>query len=208
MASKVRFSIVSRSPAVRAGLEALLKAEERLQLVRAAAGWAGIEAGDLTADVVVVDLSAPEDIDDLVEQAESDLELRPVVLGPTVEDARLALAFADRPWGYLARNASADEIASAAQAVAAGLVVMRVGLSVTSSPALQEEKTSDGLLSGRELEVLQLIAVGLPNKTIAIRLGISEHTAKFHVAAVLSKLGAVSRAEAVSLGIRKGLLAV
>jgi DNA-binding NarL/FixJ family response regulator len=59
-------------------------------------------------------------------------------------------------------------------------------------------------LSGREREVLQLIAEGLPNKQIALRLGISPHTAKFHVAGVLQKLGAASRTEAVSTGLRRG----
>ena len=61
-------------------------------------------------------------------------------------------------------------------------------------------------LTPREKEVLQFIALGLANKTIAGRLGISEHTVKFHVASLLSKLGAASRTEAVLLGARRGLV--
>ncbi|MCC6386326.1 MAG: response regulator transcription factor [Dehalococcoidia bacterium] len=61
-------------------------------------------------------------------------------------------------------------------------------------------------LTAREREVLTLMAAGLPNKTIALRLGISEHTAKFHVGTVLAKLGAASRTEAVMTAARRGLL--
>jgi DNA-binding NarL/FixJ family response regulator len=61
-------------------------------------------------------------------------------------------------------------------------------------------------LTERELEVLPLLALGLPNKAVAQRLGISEHTVKFHVGAILSKLGAASRTEAVMIAARRGLL--
>ncbi len=61
-------------------------------------------------------------------------------------------------------------------------------------------------LTPREIEVLQLVAEGLPNKQIALRLGISEHTVKFHVDAILGKLGAHSRTEAVTRAARLGLL--
>jgi len=61
-------------------------------------------------------------------------------------------------------------------------------------------------LTPRESEVLQMLANGLANKEIAARLSISEHTVKFHVASILGKLGAGSRTEAVSLGIRRGIV--
>ena len=61
-------------------------------------------------------------------------------------------------------------------------------------------------LTPRERDVLQLMAEGLPNKLIAARLSISEHTAKFHVSAIMTKLGAASRTEAVTIGARRGLL--
>jgi DNA-binding NarL/FixJ family response regulator len=61
-------------------------------------------------------------------------------------------------------------------------------------------------LTPRELEVLGLLAEGLPNKAIGLRLGISEHTVKFHVNAVLGKLGAQSRTEAVVRATRLGLI--
>jgi len=61
-------------------------------------------------------------------------------------------------------------------------------------------------LTKREREVLQMLGSGLGNKEIAARLAISDHTAKFHVASILGKLGASTRAEAVAIGIRRGLL--
>jgi DNA-binding CsgD family transcriptional regulator len=61
-------------------------------------------------------------------------------------------------------------------------------------------------LTAREAEVLGLLSQGLPNKQIALRLQISEHTVKFHIAAIFAKLGAASRTEAVSIGARQGLI--
>lgn len=67
-------------------------------------------------------------------------------------------------------------------------------------------RASDDPLTPREREVLHLLAAGLGNKEIAGRLAISDHTAKFHVSQILAKLNAVSRAEAVSIAMRRGLV--
>jgi DNA-binding NarL/FixJ family response regulator len=110
----------------------------------------------------------------------------------------------------LLKDAGADEILAALRAVTQGLVVLDPAiarLTTLRQPALTP--TSAGLdeaLTDRETEVLQLLSLGLPNKTIATRLGISEHTAKFHVGSILAKLGAASRTEAVTLAARRGLL--
>ena len=61
-------------------------------------------------------------------------------------------------------------------------------------------------LTGREIEVLRLLAEGLGNKEVASRLGISDHTVKFHISSILAKLGAGRRTEAVTIGIRMGLI--
>src|ERR1700674_681358 len=79
------------------------------------------------------------------------------------------------------------------------------GLPAGSAPTRALDELAESL-TRRELEVLQMLAAGLSNKEIAARLSISEHTVKFHVASILGKLGAGSRTEAVSLGIRRGLV--
>ena len=100
---------------------------------------------------------------------------------------RLAAALADVPGVRVALHGEAADVAL----VAAG----------TTVPA-----DADAALTRREFEVLALMAEGASNKAIARRLGISVHTAKFHVAAILGKLGAATRTEAVALGIRRGLV--
>jgi len=120
-----------------------------------------------------------------------------------------------RPAGVravLPRNSSATEIIAAIEAVAAGLFVFHPA-DVDSVPAARprEPESATALvepLTPREIEVLRLLAEGFPNKEIAARLNISEHTAKFHVASIMGKLGATSRTEAVTLGIRHGLVMI
>ena len=117
-------------------------------------------------------------------------------------------------FGALLRDATPDEIIPAIIAVASGLITLDRRLASDlfaisqriATPAAERPSTSEEPLTARELEVLQLMAQGLPNKTIAARLRISEHTAKFHVSAIMMKLGAASRTEAVTRGARLGLL--
>ena len=118
-------------------------------------------------------------------------------------------------FGLLRRDAAVEEVIVALTAVAGGVIVLdrRLGsaLATSTEPAFAaaaSERTIGGgeALTPRELEVLQLVAQGLPNKTIASRLHVSEHTAKFHVSSIMLKLGAASRTEAVTLAARKGLL--
>jgi DNA-binding NarL/FixJ family response regulator len=99
--------------------------------------------------------------------------------------------------GVLPPHASEVQIAAALHAAAADLIVM--------APEGTVAQPTSGL-TARETEVLRMIAEGLANKEIAWRLGISEHTVKFHVSALLGKLGAGTRAEAIGLGIRQGAI--
>lgn len=112
----------------------------------------------------------------------------------------------------LAREAAgAVEIAAAMAAARAGLLVMSPSIAASFLPELSSEENAGAQamaepLSGRELEVLDLMAAGLANKIIAYRLGISEHTVKAHVSSIFAKLGAGSRTEAVSQAVRRGLV--
>jgi DNA-binding NarL/FixJ family response regulator len=104
----------------------------------------------------------------------------------------------------LSRNASAPQIRAATMAVAAGLQIAR-----TNSSAAAENETELAFvepLTDRELRVLNLLAEGLSNPQIARLLSISRNTVKFHVSSIISKLGATSRTEAVTIGVKRGLI--
>jgi DNA-binding NarL/FixJ family response regulator len=109
--------------------------------------------------------------------------------------------------GVLFRDADADRLVASLQAVGAGLAVLDTELAMSLlPPAVLDSAPRDRVLTLREQEVLQLLAEGLPNKSIADRLRISDHTVKFHVNAIMSKLGAQSRTDAVVRATRQGLL--
>jgi len=137
----------------------------------------------------------------------------PAVIMADTPDIVLTLAQSGLPcWAAICKNADGDEIIHAVHTVNTGLIVVEQSLllpllrnhikprSLSHSRDLFPEEH----LTPREQEVLQLMAEGLPNKTIAARLKVSLHTAKFHVASILAKLGASSRTEAVTLGARRG----
>ena len=104
----------------------------------------------------------------------------------------------------LSRNASAPQIRAAAMAVAVGLRIARTN---DSAPVENEaELAFVEPLTDRELRVLNLVADGLSNPEIARVLSISRNTVKFHVSSIISKLGATSRTEAVTIGVKRGLI--
>jgi len=113
----------------------------------------------------------------------------------------------------LPRHASSEEIVAAIEAVAAGLVVLHPeAMTSLRSASLARPgavaAVADQRLTAREIEILGLIAEGLGNKAIAARLRISDHTVKFHIASIFAKLSAGSRTEAVTIGVRQGLIMI
>src|SRR5262245_57757556 len=207
-----RLAVVSPYPALRAGLRSLLVGEG-LDVVAEAADPAELlhPLGDL--DVAVLDVGADE-LDALLELLPDAPTLRPVVLGPVAGAERLPARLEGRAWGYLPREAGPDVLAQAARTVAAGLLAvdpaLAAGLLAVPTPTRGADPAAAPLeeLTPREREVLALMAEGLANKQIAQRLRISEHTVKFHVAAILAKLGAASRTEAGYVAARRGLIAL
>jgi DNA-binding CsgD family transcriptional regulator len=109
--------------------------------------------------------------------------------------------------GVLPASASIAQIAAAAAAVAEGLHV-RLPASPDRSGFAPPEPAGRPLLTPREVEVLALVGEGMSNKSIARRLNISAHTVKYHLEAVFTKLAVRSRAEAVTRGLRHGLIVV
>jgi len=109
-----------------------------------------------------------------------------------------------RAWGILPTDSSAEELSAAVHALSQGLVVGTSALLFES----ESEPLVRGPLTDRESEVLGLLAQGLANKQIAVALGISEHTVKFHVSSIYTKLNVTNRTEAVREGLRGGWLAL
>ena len=203
-----RVLVVAGDSLARAGLAALLAGQPGWAIAGQIAGDADVsDALDAyRPDVVVWDLGwDPVAALELLADLEGD---RAPVVALLPDQTYAAEARAAGARGLLLRDVEAASLAAALAAVVQGLVVHDQELSSGSAPGRERElPTSPAAdLTPRELEVLQHLAEGLPNKAIAGRLSISEHTVKFHVNAIMSKLGAQSRTEAVTLATRLGLI--
>jgi two-component system, NarL family, nitrate/nitrite response regulator NarL len=211
--SPVRVLIVADDPLARAGLVMLLADLPELLIVGRVSGSDDLKVALDThqPDVVLWDMGWKPEVA-LSRFAEGPGIVLVVALLNDEADAAQAWAAGAR--GLLSRNAAPGRIASALVAVAQSLVVLDpdYGTLLAAQPARapgqfpSDESPLVEELTPRELEVLRLLAEGLPNKTIAQRLDISEHTVKFHVNAVLGKLGVGSRTEAVVRATRLGLI--
>jgi len=194
----IRAIVVTSSALLRAGLESLAEIAGVAPSIEEAAAL----AGELNPDLIIVEWEH-EDARELLELAAEAAPILALVPDPHPPWMNDALRAGVR--GIVPRDASTAEISAAIEAAAAGLVVLdpqalETAALRTAAPAESES------LSPRETEVLRLIADGSSNKNIAWRLNISEHTVKFHVNSILSKMNAGSRTEAVMLGLRRGLI--
>lgn len=204
--TEMRVLIVGDNPLVRAGLAALLADQPAVDVVGQVAAS---ELSDLLdafrADVVawVVGWDVDSALSSLTDLGDSGL---PVLLLLN-DEARAVDALAAGARGLLLQDADADAVLAALTALGQGLVVLHPALTANLPTAAPPDPLPPpDLLTPRELEVLNLLAEGLPNKLIANQLSISEHTVKFHVNAVMSKLGVQSRTEAVVRATRLGLI--
>lgn len=206
--------VVAADNIVRAGLFALVNASPELTVVGSSVDVDTLAAlvEELQPDVVLLELGLYDALSELLSLGAITQQVSAIVILTddlqtdwTSEALRLGVR------AVLPRSsAKAEEIVAAILATAAGLVVLHSDavdslLSVAPS-AVRELPTSLMALTPREIEVLGMIAEGLGNKTIAKRLGISEHTVKFHISSIFTKLNAKSRTEAVTLGARQGLI--
>lgn len=209
--------VAAPSTVVRAGLEALINASQSLALVGSAADETtlGQQVEELQPDVVLMEFEhhADEPVSAFLAHSEESYTPALVVLTDDAEGSWTLDVLQRRAVrGLLPRDALAEEIVSAVEAAAVGLVVLHPAFveSLLREPSLSLRSSATAstseVLTPREIEVLAMMAEGLGNKTIAYRLNISEHTVKFHVGSIFAKLGAQSRTEAVMLGIRQGLI--
>ena len=127
-----------------------------------------------------------------------------VLLCPSVDVTQLRMAWRSGFRAVLPHDSSSSQLIAAIEGAATGLMAFRAQ-DVDEFP-VETRTTEPVTLSAREIEVLRLVADGLGNKEISFRLGISEHTVKFHVNSILTRMNAATRAEAVAIGMRQGLI--
>lgn len=204
----IRVLISTRSTAFSLGLQAILSQRDSLRVI--------------TPDPIQSSLSLPEQLEDLrpdvvvVDALDQDLSESSLETGgiPLVVIPGDPLP----PWTWevwrssiraiLPEDSTPEELGAAIEAVAAGWVVISPEMMESLLPEMLNlsEATLSSPLTAREMEVLTLVAEGVGNKTIAKRLGISEHTVKFHVGSIFTKLNVSSRTEAVRVGARQGMI--
>ncbi len=201
----IRVTIVSPNCALRVGLREMLAGHPEISVIGESVNLENINETE-TEVVLLASVSSVSLLDDKRDYAI-------LFLTDDVVSVRAMLNSKVRSWGLLSADATEDELATAIHAVGEGLWVGAPGL-VEGLMRFQRAGESSGEesliepLTAREKEVLQLMAQGLANKQIALSLGISEHTVKFHLSALYAKLGISSRTEAVRRGIELGLISL
>ena len=213
----LRILIASPHPALRAGLHILLEEAQRSRAtdpvmvvgeadtIEASLQWTRATQ----PQVVVYDLAfeVDEELDGLWRLRTQSPEVAILALCESPADGRVLGALQGGARGCLPKTATGSELLEAAQ----GAVLGEPVLHPSTTAALLQQLRGDGPapnLTPRESEVLRQVAAGQTNKSIALKLGISEHTVKFHLGSAMTKLGAASRAEAVAIAIRRALISV
>ncbi len=211
----IRVFIVAASPLARSGLQQLLASPE-IEIVGTAVDLdtaTGLLSEPVTEpDVIVVDASRDSGAVANLTGGPSDIGADiPIVVLEGSENGAVSDLLRQGARAVLPAGVSPAELLAAVRAVTSGLIVLHPSTiaaiphaAVNTSRAASEEWIEP--LTKREKEVLQMLAAGLGNKEIAAKLNISDHTAKFHVGSIFGKLGVSTRAEAVAMGIRRGLV--
>jgi NarL family two-component system response regulator YdfI len=201
----IRVLLAAASTVRRAGLEALVKKVPFLHLAGSLHNALAVTqyAAQLQPDVVLLDIES--------ESSAGEFAMLPVVAlidEPSADWTAHALRSGVK--AILPRDSDVEEILAAIQAAHAGLVLLDADVtrnlaSRIPAPSAQPTPALDDL-TPREIEVFRMLAEGLGNREMAARLGISDHTVKFHISSILDKLGAGTRTEAVTMGIRMGII--
>lgn len=214
MSATIRVLVADDHPIVRDGLIAVLSTQPDFVVVgEASTGAETVERTlALAPDVLMLDLSMSggdgvEALDQLREQGSA---TRAIILTAYDTDERILSAVRAGAQGYLLKGTPREEIFRAIRTVYEGgslltpVVASRLLRHIGGAHVSDEPPG----FTPREDVVLRLLARGLQNKEIAAQMGISERTVKFHVAAVLRKLGAGNRTEAVTLAVQRGLISL
>ena len=203
----IRVLLIAPIPAMRAGLRALIS-DSDIQIAGEATRLDSIDPTQIEADVLIYASASASSLDLLPDSVSSASLLILCNESSTIAPALRSQA---RAWGILPLEATREELLASIHALAEGLIVGSIPLMKKLLNTTDEETTFDEILSpltDREVEVLNLLAQGQQNKQIALALGISDHTVKFHVSSIYNKLNATNRAEAIRRGVRSGLISL
>lgn len=210
MADTIRILVADDHPVVRDGLVAILSTQPDFEVVGEASNGVEVvqQTETLAPDVILLDLEMP-DLDGVaalkqLQQAETGA--RAIVFTAFDTDERILEAVQAGAQGYLLKGAPREELFNAIRVVHSGGSLLQPVVASKLLRQVSQPTTETEALTPRELEVLHLVAQGLPNKEIAQELVISERTVKFHVSSIMGKLGAGNRTEAVSLATQQGLI--
>jgi DNA-binding NarL/FixJ family response regulator len=201
----IRVTIVSPNPTLRIGLREILGRQSEVKVVGEAVDLASVNENETEVAVLASVSSA--------RLLESKPAFAILFLTDDIQSIRSMLNSSSQAWGVLSSDATEDELVAAVRAVGEGLWVGAPALvgDLLRNTGRRESSSDDSPiepLTAREMEVIQLMAQGLANKQIALTLGISEHTVKFHLSSLYAKLGISSRTEAVKRGIELGLISL
>ncbi len=208
--------LAATSSVRRAALESIIASEPHLKLVGTITALTSLasHARDVQPDVILAELERPDPhFLTTFSTVVTGSAPSAVMLVDDPELAWIARAIRLGVRSILPRDATEEEIVSAIRAVHSGLALLdpEIAQELARHVRLKEaEPTHEPLgdLTPREIEVLRMLADGIANRQMAARLGISEHTVKFHISSILDKLDASSRTEAVTMGIRMGIIAI
>jgi NarL family two-component system response regulator YdfI len=196
--------IMTFSAARREWLSKAVSSEPEIRIAGTAATFPFLQSlmSETSADISLIDLQPEVPAGTTRDWLQELLEVTSIVLlVPEPDPAVVNQIRRAGVGGVLQSNASSEQIVQAIKSVASGLMVFDRAL----APQPPDDEPLEQL-TPRESEVLRLLADGLGNKEIAVKLSISEHTIKFHIHSILGKLGAASRTEAVTRGLRSGLI--
>ena len=208
-----RVLIGASSRALRAWLESSLARNATFEVVGSLSiDDALARCEELEPDVVLLESPADESASLAIESSDGSNDAALIILTDDTKKFLTKSALRSGVRAVLPREVKPEEIFAAIRACSSGLVVLHrdaldslLPVDAESQPELD---SSDQILTPREIAVLRMIADGLGNKEIASKLKISDHTVKFHISSIFAKLGAANRAEAVTLGIRLGVIMV
>jgi len=206
----IRIAVAAASAVRRAGLESIIRSHAEFHLAGSFGAVASLVsfARSTELDVIVIDTDS---IRDLLLEPTSDAAI--VLLTEVIEARSISRLLRSGVRAILSRESDPDDVLSAIYASYDGLVLLSTPTAESlaalfGDQPLEVEAELPEEITSRETDVLRMLAQGLVNKDIAARLGISEHTVKFHISSILDKLGASTRTEAVTLGIRRGLIPI